>query len=259
MKNLHNINWRGIWTIYKQEMRRTKTVFIQSIFSPVITTALYFVVFGAALGGSVKDLNGVTYMQYIVPGLIMMALLTNSFSAASSSIFFPKFMGTIYELLTAPLSYVEITLGYVLSAVTRSLIIGTIIFTVALFFTPITILHPWWTIFFSIITSFIFALFGFIIGLWASSFEKLQTIPVFIITPMSFLGGVFYSLSNLPPFWQKITLFNPMVYMIDSLRWSFFGIADINPTYSLLFIGVLTAIFFILISIIFRTGYNLRR
>ena len=254
-----NINWRGLWTIYYKEMLRTKRVIFQSVLSPVITTALYFVVFGAALGSRITDLGGVTYMQYIVPGLIMMALLINSFSAAAAGIFFPKFMGNIYEMLSAPLSYIEITLGYVLAAMTRALMIGGIIFIVALFFTPLPILHPFWALGFSILVSFIFALFGFIMGLWAKSFEQFQLVPTFIITPMSFLGGIFYSLSMLPPLWQTVALFNPLVYMINGMRWAFYGITDVHPFYSGIVIIAFAIILFAIIAWIFKTGYKLRK
>ena len=259
MNILQDINWRGLWTIYYKEMLRTKRVIFQSVLSPVITTALYFVVFGAALGSKITDLGGVTYMQYIVPGLIMMALLINSFAAAAAGIFFPKFMGSIYEMLSAPLSYIEITLGYVLAAMTRALMISGIIFIVALFFTPLPILHPWWLLVFTVLTSFIFALFGFIVGLWSKSFEQFQLIPTFVITPMSFLGGIFYSLNMLPPFWQTVALFNPLVYMINGMRWAFYGITDVHPLYSGIVIIAFALILFAIIAWIFKTGYKLRK
>ncbi len=259
MSNFKNINWLGLWTIYIKEMSRTKRVIFQSIAFPVLTTTLYFVVFGAALGNRISGINGVSYMQFIVPGLIMMALLINSFSAAASGIFFAKFTNTIYEMLSAPLSYVEITLGYILSATTRAVMIGFIIFIVALFFTPLHILHPIWALSFSIIVSMIFALFGFIVGLWANTFEQFQLVPSFVITPMSFLGGIFYSLKMLPSFWQHIALFNPLVYMINGLRWSFYGITDVHPALSMLLISILAGVLMVIISVIFRTGYKLRK
>ena len=189
----------------------------------------------------------------------MMALLINSFAAAAAGVFFPKFMGSIYEMLSAPLSYIEITLGYVLAAMTRALMIGGIIFIVALFFTSIAILHPWWLLGFTFLVSFVFALFGFIMGLWAQSFEQFNLVPTFVITPMSFLGGIFYSLSMLPPFWQTVALFNPLVYMINGMRWAFYGVTDIHPLYSGIAISIFALILFIIIAWIFKTGYKLRK
>lgn len=239
-------------------MNRTFAIPMQTIFSPVISTMLYFVVFGGAIGASVSQIDGVTYAQFIVPGLIMMSLIINSLSASSSGIFFPKFMGTIYEILTAPISYFEITLGYVLSATTRALIIGVIIYLTALFFTPVTIVHPFIALGFSILTALTFALFGFVIGIWAENFDKLNIFPALIITPLSFLGGVFYSLNMLPPFWQTVSLFNPVVYMISGLRWSFFGTAEIDPWTSFMFICVFFAICSLVLVWIFKTGYHLK-
>jgi len=253
------MNWRGLWTIYIKEMMRTKRVVFQSVLSPVLTTTLYFVVFGAAMGSRITDLQGVSYMQYIVPGLIMMALLMNSFSAASSGIYFPKFTGSIYEMLSAPLSYIEITLGVVLAAMTRALMIAIIIFIVALFFTPLPLLHPAWVIGFALLTSFIFALFGFIVGLWASNFEQLQLVPTFVITPLSFLGGIFYSLSMLPQWWQTVALFNPLVYMINGLRWAFYGITDVHPLYAVGAILLFALVLLTIIAWIFKSGYKLRK
>jgi ABC-2 type transport system permease protein len=253
------MNWIGLWAIYKKEMSRTYRVLFQSIASPVITTALYFVVFGAALGSRITDLGGVSYIQFIVPGLIMMALLMNSFSAAASGIYFPKFMGNLYEMLSAPLSYIEITLGFVFAAVTRAMMIGVTIYLVGLLFTPLPILHPFWAVGFSLIVSLVFALFGFIVGLWAKSFEQFNLIPTFIITPMSFLGGIFYSLDMLPSSWQTIALFNPLVYMINGLRWAFFGITDVHPLYSGLVVSVFAVMLFAIIAWIFKTGYKLRK
>ncbi len=253
------MNWIGLWTIYKKEMQRTRRVLFQSVVSPVITTALYFVVFGSAIGSAVDTIGGISYAQFIVPGLIMMALLANSFSAASSGIYFPKFIGSIYELLSAPISYIEITAGYVLAATTRALLIGAIIFGVALFFTPLPIVHPWWALVFAVLVSFVFALFGFVVGLWASNFEQLGLLPTFVIAPLSFLGGVFYSIDMLPPFWQTVTLFNPLVYMINGLRWAFFGITDVHPVWSMSVILLFMAVLFVIVGWIFKTGYKLRK
>ncbi len=256
---MNNMNWIGLWTVYKKEMQRTKRVLFQSIVSPVITTALYFIVFGSAIGSAIAVIDGVSYAQFIVPGLIMMALLQNSFSAASSGIYFPKWIGSIYEMLSAPLSYIEITAGYVLAATTRALLIGIIIYLVALFFTPLPVLHPFWALGFSILVSFVFAMFGFVVGLWANSFEQFNIIPTFVIAPLAFLGGVFYSISMLPPFWQTVTLFNPLVYMINGLRWAFFGITDVHPLWSAIVILIFMTILIGIIAWIFKTGYKLRK
>jgi len=253
------MNWIGLWTIYKKEMQRTKRVLFQSIVSPVITTALYFIVFGSAIGSAIPTIDGVSYSQFIVPGLIMMALLQNSFSASSSGIYFPKWIGSIYEMLTAPLSYIEIAAGYVLAATTRALMIGAIIYGVALFFTPLPIAHPFWAIGFAILVSFVFALFGFVVGLWAQGFEQLGMIPTFVIAPLAFLGGVFYSIEMLPPAWQTVTLFNPLVYMINGLRWAFFGITDVHPLWSATVIIIFMAILLGIVAWIFKTGYKLRK
>lgn len=253
------MNWIGLWTIYKKEMIRTKRVLFQSIVSPVVSTMLYFVVFGSAIGGAIATVGGVSYAQYIVPGLIMMALLQNSFSASSSGIYFPKWIGSIYEMLTAPLSYIEITAGFVLAAATRALMIGGVIYLVALFFTPLLIMHPLWVLIFSVAVSLAFALFGFIVGLWANSFEQFNIIPTFIIAPLSFLGGVFYSIQMLPPFWQVVSLFNPLVYMINGLRWAFFGVTDVDPLWSITVIAVFMALMIAIIAWIFKTGYKLKK
>ncbi len=239
-------------------MARTFRVPGQTLISPVMTTALYFVVFGSAIGSQVDFNLEVSYAQFIVPGLIMMSLITNSMSAASSGIYFPRFIGTIYEIFSAPISYTEITLGYTLAATTRALIIGALIYITALFFTPIPVEHPFIALFFAFLTAFSFSLFGFITGIWADSFEKLSLFPVIILTPLSFLGGVFYSLDMLPPFWQTLSLANPVVYMIEGLRWSFFGIAMINPLISALLISIFLMICFGLLSYIFRTGYKIK-
>lgn len=252
------MNWIGLWTIYKKEMMRTFTIPMQTILSPVLTTALYFIVFGSAIGSRVNDVGGVSYEQFIVPGLIMMSLLTNALAASSSGIYFPKFIGTIYELLSAPLSYLEITLSYTLAATTRALIIGVIIYLTALFFTPLPIVHPFAVILFSFLTAFAFSLFGLIIGIWADNFDKLSIFPMLIVTPLSFLGGVFYSLDMLSPLWQKVSLLNPVVYMISGLRWSFFGIADITPFTSFALISIFLLSCIAILSYIFTTGYRIK-
>jgi ABC-2 type transport system permease protein len=252
------MNWIGLKTIYKKEIDRMFRVAGQTLISPALTTALYFVVFGSAIGSNIDLGQSITYGQFIVPGLIMMSLLTNSLSAASSGIYFPKFIGTIYEFLSAPLSYLELTLGYVGAAVTRSMIIGIIIYLIALLFTPIPVIHPVLAIIFALLTATSFALFGFIIGIWADSFEKLSVFPVLVITPLSFLGGVFYSLEMLPPVWQTISLFNPIVYMISGLRWSFYGISDIDPAISFGLICVFMLACIGILAYIFKTGYRIK-
>jgi ABC-2 type transport system permease protein len=239
-------------------MARTGRTLLQSIVSPVISTSLYFVVFGAAIGSRITEIDGVSYGAFIVPGLIMMMLLTQSTANASFGIYFPKFTGTIYELLSAPISYIEIVLGYVGAAATKSIILGLIILATAGLFVPITIAHPVFMVLFLVLTAATFSLFGFIIGIWADGFEKLQVIPLLIITPLTFLGGSFYSISVLPPAWQTISLFNPVVYLVSGFRWSFYGVADVDVGISLamtaLFLGVCLGI----VWWIFRTGYRLK-
>lgn len=252
------MNWIGLYTIYKRELLRAFNIPLQTFVSPVLTTALYFVVFGAAIGSQISTINGTSYMQFIVPGLIMMALLSNSLSASSSGIYFPKFIGTIYEILSAPLSYLEIILGYTLAATSRALIIGALIYGIALFFTPLPIAHPFYAIFFAFLTAFTFSLFGLIIGIWSDTFEKLSLFPMIIITPLAFLGGIFYPISILPSPWQEISLINPVVYMISGLRWSFFGTADIAPQISLALICAFLLLCIGLIFFIFKTGYKIR-
>ena len=252
------VNLYAILAIYQFEMARTKRTLMQSVLSPVISTSLYFVVFGSAIGSIMPQIDGVTYGAFIVPGLIMLALLTQSISNASFGIFFPKFTGTIYELLSAPISPFEIILGYVGSAATKSIILGLIILLTAGFFVPLQIHHPVWMLFFLVITAITFSLVGFIIGIWADGFEKLQVVPLLIITPLTFLGGSFYSLSVLPDFWQKVALFNPVVYLISGFRWSFYDVGDVSMELS---VGM--AIFFLLCALatilrIFKTGYHLR-
>ncbi len=252
------MNWRAAWAIYTFEMARTGRTLLQSIISPVISTSLYFVVFGAAIGSRITEIEGVSYGSFIVPGLIMLMLLTQSTSNASFGIYFPKFVGTIYELLSAPISAFEIVLGYVGAAATKSIILGLIILATAFFFVPLQIAHPFWMIAFLVLTAVTFSLLGFIIGIWAEGFEQLQFIPLLILTPLTFLGGTFYSLNVLPPVWQTVALFNPVVYLVSGFRWSFFGIADVNVGISL---GMTLAFLFICLGIvwwIFRTGYRLK-
>jgi ABC-2 type transport system permease protein len=252
------MNFGGVATIYMSEMGRWRRTMLQSILAPVITTSLYFVVFGAAIGGRVQTFDGISYGAFIVPGLIMMMLLMQSVSNASIGIYFPKFTGTIYEILSAPVSGFEAVLGYVGSAATKSAILGLLILGTSAFFVDLKILHPFWMIGFLILTSITFSLFGFIIGIWADGFEKLNIFPMLIITPLSFLGGSFYSISVLPPFWQKVALFNPVVYLISGFRWSFYGLADVNVGLSLLAIAGFMIACLAAIWLIFRTGYRIK-
>jgi ABC-2 type transport system permease protein len=252
------VNFHAIRAIYVFEMARTFRTLLQSIVTPVISTSLYFVVFGAAIGSRIDDIDGVTYGAFIVPGLIMLSLLTQSISNASFGIFFPKFTGTIYEILSAPVSYIEIVISYVGAAATKSVILGLIILATAGLFVPLEIAHPLLMVLFLVLTAFTFSLFGFILGIWAEGFEKLQLVPFLIITPLIFLGGSFYSVEMLPPFWQTVTLFNPVVYLISCFRWSFYGTADVSVTLSL----AMTVLFLILcltaVWWIFKTGYRLK-
>ena len=248
----------GLWTIYKKEMKRTVRVLSQTIIAPVISTSLYFIVFGAALGATVDTIEGVSYAAYIVPGLIMMALCINGLSASSSGFFFPKWSGTIYEMLSAPLSYLEICLGYVLAATTRAFMIGFIILAVSMLFVSISVEHVLFSLLFAFLTTLSFALLGFIIALISKSFDQLALAPNFIITPLSFLGGVFYSIDILPPFWQTVSLFNPFVYMINGLRYGFYGISDVSPFVCLLVVAGFTLLNLMVVLWIFRTGYRLR-
>ncbi|MGA7951554.1 MAG: ABC transporter permease [Thiobacillaceae bacterium] len=252
------MNYYAIRAIYKFEMARTWRTMLQSIVSPVISTSLYFVVFGAAIGSRISEINGISYGAFIVPGLIMLSLLTQSISNASFGIYFPKFAGTIYELLSAPVSYVEIVISYVGAAATKSIILGLIILATAGLFVPIRINHPFWMILFLVLTAVTFSLVGFIIGIWADTFEKLQVVPLLIVTPLTFLGGSFYSIDILPPLWQKVTLFNPVVYLISGFRWSFYGIADVDVAVSLGMTAVFLAISLAIVAWIFRTGYRLK-
>ena len=253
-----NVNVHAISAIYKFEMARTRRTLMQSIISPVISTALYFVVFGAAIGSRISQVEGVSYGAFIVPGLIMLSLLTQSISNASFGIFFPRFTGTIYELLSAPVSYFEIVVSYVGAAATKSVVVGLIILATAALIVPLRIEHPWWMVLFLVLTAVTFSLFGFIIGIWADTFEKLQLIPLLIVTPLTFLGGSFYSIDMLPPFWQGVSLFNPVVYLISGFRWSFFGLADVSVGISLAMTGLFLAVSLAIVAWIFRTGYRLR-
>jgi ABC-2 type transport system permease protein len=252
------MNLRAVQAIYMFEMARTGRTLMQSIISPVISTSLYFVVFGAAIGSRITEIEGVSYGAFIVPGLMMLTLLTQSIANASFGIYFPRFVGTIYELLSAPVSYFEIVLGYVGAAATKSVVLGLIILATAGFFVPLSIAHPVWMVAFLLLTAITFCLFGFIIGVWADGFEKLQIIPLLIITPLTFLGGSFYSLSVLPPMWQKISLFNPVVYLISGFRWSFYGVADVSVGVSLTMTLVFLAACLAIVWWIFRTGYRLK-
>ncbi len=253
------LNFYGIRAIYEFEMARTRRTLMQSIVAPVISTALYFIVFGSAIGSRISQMEGITYGAFIVPGLIMLSLLTQSISNASFGIYFPKFTGTIYEILSAPLSPLEITLSYVGAAASKSIILGLIILATSAFFVPIRIDHPAWMLLYLLLTSVTFSMMGFIIGIWADGFEKLQAIPLLIVTPLTFLGGSFYSISVLPPFWQKVALLNPVVYLISGFRWSFYSIEDVSlwlslgMTVSFLLLSVLAVIW------IFKTGYRLKK
>jgi ABC-2 type transport system permease protein len=252
------MNYRAIWAIFRFEMARTARTLLQSVLSPVISTSLYFVVFGAAIGSRITEIEGVSYGAFIVPGLIMLMLLMQSTSNASFGIYFPKFTGTIYELLSAPVSFVEIVIGYVGAAATKSIILGLIILATAGLFVPIEIQHPFFMVLFLLLTSVTFSLLGFIIGIWADGFEKLQVVPLLIITPLTFLGGSFYSISMLPPFWQTVTLFNPVVYLVSGFRWSFYGIADVAITISLLATAIFLIVCLGVVWWIFKTGYKLK-
>jgi ABC-2 type transport system permease protein len=252
------MNWRAVNAIYRFEMARMRRTIYQSIVSPVISTSLYFVVFGAAIGSRISEVDGVGYGSFIVPGLIMLSLLTESISNASFGIYFPRFTGTIYELLSAPVSYVEIVLGYVGAATTKSIIVGVIILATAHLFVPIQIAHPVWMLLFLVLTSLTFSLFGFVLGIWADGFEKLQIVPMLIITPLAFLGGSFYSIDMLPPAWQTVTLFNPVVYLISGFRWSFYENADVSVSLSLAMTGVFLLACLVTVGWIFRTGYRLK-
>ena len=252
------MNIYAIRAIYAFEMARTARTLMQSIIAPVISTSLYFVVFGAAIGSRIPQVEGTSYGAFIVPGLIMLSILTQSMSNASFGIYFPKFTGTIYELLSAPVSSFEVVTSYVGAAATKSVVLGLIILATAALIVPLRIEHPFWMILFLVLTSVTFSLFGFIIGIWADGFEKLQVIPLLIITPLTFLGGSFYSISMLPPFWQTVALFNPVVYLVSGFRWSFYGLADVSVGISLAMTGVFLVISLGIVAWIFRTGYRLK-
>ncbi|WP_211450738.1 ABC transporter permease [Collimonas antrihumi] len=252
------MNFHAIRAIYMFEMARTGRTLLQSIVAPVISTSLYFVVFGAAIGSRIAQIDGVSYGAFIVPGLVMLSLLTQSISNASFGIYFPKFTGTIYELLSAPVSYREIVVSYVGAAATKSILLGLIILATAGLFVPLHIAHPFWMILFLVLTAVTFSLFGFIIGIWADNFEKLQLVPLLIITPLTFLGGSFYSIKMLPPVWHTISLFNPVVYLISGFRWSFYDNADVSITISLTMTIVFLAVFLAIVAWIFKTGYRLK-
>lgn len=253
------MNIRGIRAIYIFEMSRTFRTLGQSIAAPVISTVLYFIVFGSAIGSRMQSIDGVPYGAFIVPGLIMLTILGESISNASFGIYFPRFTGTIYELLSAPMSFVEVTMGYVGAAATKSVLIGVIVLATAWFFVPLQIAHPLWMIFFLVMTSLTFSLLGFIIGIWADGFEKLQLIPLLIITPLTFLGGSFYSIDMLPPFWRDFSLLNPVVYLVSGFRWSFYERGDVSLATSVIMILTFTAICLCLIGWIFKTGYGLKK
>ncbi|MEK1851807.1 MAG: ABC transporter permease [Phyllobacterium sp.] len=252
------MNLYAIKAIYLFEMHRTWRTIMQSVISPVLSTSLYFVVFGSAIGGRIPEINGVTYGAFIVPGLIMLSLLTQSISNASFGIYFPKFVGTIYELLSAPVSYIEIVIAYVGAAASKSIILGLIILATASLFVPLRIEYPFMMLLFLILTAVTFSMFGFIIGIWADGFEKLQLVPLMIITPLTFLGGSFYSVDMLPPFWQTVTLFNPVVYLISGFRWSFFGLSDVHIGTSLAMTAVFLIACMLVLRWIFKTGYRLK-
>ena len=252
------MNLLAIWAIYRFEMARAFRTLLQSIISPVISTSLYFVVFGAAIGSRITEIDGVSYGAFIVPGLIMLSLLTQSLANASFGIYFPKFTGTIYEILSAPISAVEIVIGYVGAAATKSIILGLIILATAALFVPLRIEHPLWMLLFLVLTAVTFSLFGFIIGIWADGFEKLQLVPLLIVTPLAFLGGSFYSIRMLPEFWQDVSLVNPVVYLISGFRWSFYGTADVGVGVSLAMTLFFLAACLAIVFWIFRTGYRLK-
>jgi ABC-2 type transport system permease protein len=253
------LNVHAIRAIYVFEMSRTFRTLFQSIVSPVMSTSLYFVVFGSAIGSRMTSVQGVSYGAFIVPGLILLALLTESISNASFGIYFPKFTGTIYEILSAPISSFEIVIGYVGAAATKSILIGSIIMATASLFVPLQVLHPFWMVFFLALTSVTFSLFGFLIGIWADGFEKLQFIPMLVVTPLTFLGGSFYSIDMLPPFWRTLTLFNPVVYLVGGFRWSFYGVSDVGIETSL---AICIGFFVVCLGLtwwIFKTGYRLKQ
>jgi ABC-2 type transport system permease protein len=252
------MNWPAIKAIYKFEMARWRRTLWQSVVAPVVTTSLYFVVFGAAIGSRISEIDGVSYGAFIVPGLIMLMILTQSVMNASFGIYFPRFTGTIYEILSAPISYLEIVIGYVGAAATKSILLGLIVLATAFLFVPLRVEHPLWMLSFLILTAITFSLLGFVLGIWADGFERLQIVPLLIITPLTFLGGTFYSIHVLPEFWQKVTLFNPVVYLVSGFRWSFFGMADVSVGLSLAMTFLFLLICLAVIWWMFKTGYRLK-
>ncbi|MEQ8406694.1 MAG: ABC transporter permease [Gammaproteobacteria bacterium] len=252
------MNIYGILAIYKFEMARTRRTLLQSIVAPVITTSLYFIVFGAAIGSRIQEVGGVSYGAFIVPGLIMLNLLTHSISNASFGIYFPKFVGTVYEMLSAPISTIEVVLGYVGAAATKSIILGLIILVTAAFFIDLRIAHPIIMLLFIVLTAVSFSLLGFILGIWADNFEKLSVVPMLVITPLVFLGGSFYSTDMLPPLWQTVSLMNPVLYLVSGLRWSFYEISEVNVVVSLASVSLFMLICLGIVTYIFKTGYKLR-
>ncbi|MGQ2952870.1 MAG: ABC transporter permease [Agrobacterium sp.] len=252
------MNFEAIKSIYLFEMARTRRTLLQSVISPVISTSLYFIVFGTAIGSRIQEVGGVSYGAFITPGLIMLTLLTQCISNGSFGIYFPKFTGTVYEILSAPVSMTEIVAGYVGAAATKGLMIGTIILITATFFVDIHIAHPFMMVLFFVLTAVSFSLFGFIIGIWATNFEQLNLIPMLVVPPLTFLGGSFYSIDMLPPFWQTVSHFNPVLYLISGFRWSFYEIADVNPVISLAMITLFLALCLGVVGWMFKTGYRLR-
>ena len=253
------MNWQAIRAIFIFELSRTRRTLMQSIISPVVSTCLYFVVFGSAIGSRISEIDGVSYGAFIVPGLVMLSLLTQSVSNASFAIYFPKFIGTIYEILSAPISYVEILIGYVGAAALKSVVLGLIILATASLIVPLKVAHPGLMLLFLVLTALTFALFGFIIGIWARNFEQLQIVPLLIITPLTFLGGTFYSIGMLPPFWQTVSLFNPVVYLVSGFRWSFTEVSDVSVWVSLAMTLVFLAAGLVTVWWIFKTGYRLKQ
>lgn len=253
------MNWYAIKSIYLFEMARALRTLTQSIVSPVLSTSLYFIVFGAAIGSRMGEVDGVSYGAFIIPGLVMMSLLSTSIANASFGIYMPRWSGTIYEVLSAPVSFIEVILGYVGAAASKTILLGLLILLTARLFVDYDVLHPIWMLFFLVLTAVTFSMFGFIIGLWADGFEKLQIIPLMVITPLTFLGGAFYSIDMLPEFWQKIALLNPVVYLISGFRWSFYGVSDVSPAISLSMIAVFLIVCTAFIAWIFKTGYKLKQ
>jgi ABC-2 type transport system permease protein len=251
-------NRQGIWAIYRFEMARFMRTLLQSVVAPVISTSLYFVVFGSAIGSRMSKVDGVSYGAFIVPGLIMLSVFTASISNASFGIYFPKFTGTIYEILSAPISFVEMIIGYVGAAATKSILLGLIILATAFFFVPARIEHPLWMMAFLLLTAVTFSLFGFVIGIWAKGFEQLQFVPMLVVTPLTFLGGAFYSIDMLPPGWRTVALFNPVVYLISGFRWSFYGTADVAVGVSLAMTFAFLLVLLLVVGWMFRTGYRLK-